>query len=79
MIVWYVDNSSKNITADEQRDILKQYAQDNSYSIDVFLTDPDIKNIRDNVSTKNNTLIIANIACLGSKLAIVVENIEFLI
>ena len=79
MIVWYVDNSLKNITADEQRDILKQYAQDNSYSIDVFLTDPDIKSIRDNVSSKNNTLIIANIACLGNKLAIIVENIEFLI
>ena len=79
MFVWYVDNSSKNISADEQRDILKKYAQDNSYSIDVFLTDPDIKNIRDNVSSKNNTLIIANIACLGSKLADVLENIEFLV
>ena len=79
MIVWYIDNSSKNISADEQRDILKKYAQDNLYSIDVFLSDPDIKSIKDNVSSKNNTLIIANIACLGSKLADVVENIEFLI
>lgn len=79
MIVWYVDNSQKNISANEQRDILNKYAQDNSYSIDVFLTDPDIKSIRDNVSSKNNTLIIANIACLGNKLAIIVENIEFLI
>lgn len=79
MIVWYVDNSQKNISANEQRDILNKYAQDNSYSIDVFLTDPDIKNIRDNVSSKNNTLMIANIACLGSKLANIVENIEFLV
>ena len=79
MIVWYVDNSQKNVSASEQRDILNKYARDNSYSIDVFLTDPDIKNIRDNVSSKNNTLVIANIACLGSKLTNIVENIEFLV
>lgn len=79
MFIWYIDNSDRNIDANEQREVLKQYAQENSYSIDIFLNDTDIKNIINNVNSKNNTLIIANIACLGSKLQDVVENIEFLI
>ena len=62
-----------------QRDIINQYTRENVCDVDVFLNDPDIKNIKDNINSKENTLIMANIACLGSKLAIIVENIEFLV
>ena len=79
VIVGYLDNSQKNISIESQRDIINQYAQDNACPIDVFLTEPDIKNIKDNINSKENTIIIANIACLGSKLATVTENIESMI
>lgn len=79
MIVGYLDCSQRNISADMQRDIVNQYARNNAYNIDIFINDPDIKNIKDNINSKENTLIIANIACLGSKLAAIVENIEFLV
>lgn len=79
MIIGYLDNSQRNISTDEQRDIVNQYARNNAYNIDIFINDPDIKNIKDNINSKENTLIMANIACLGSKLAIIVENIEFLV
>ena len=79
MIIGYLDNSQKNISIESQRDIINQYAQDNACPIDIFLTEPDIKNIKDNINSKENIIIIANIACLGSKLATVTENIESMI
>lgn len=78
MIIGYLDNNQRNISTDEQRDIVNQYARDNAYNIDIFINDPDIKNIKDNINSQKNMLIMANIACLGSKLATIVENIEFL-
>ena len=79
LIIGYLDNNQRNISTDEQRDIVSQYAHDNAYNIDIFINDPNIKNIKDNINSPKNTLIMANIACLGSKLAIIVENIEFLV
>ena len=78
MILGYLDCSQKNISIDMQRDIINQYTRENLCDVDVFLNEPDIKNIKDNINFKENTLIMANIACLGSKLATIVENIEFL-
>ena len=79
MIIGYLDNNQRNISTDEQRDIVNQYACNNAYNIDIFLNDTDIKNIKDNINSKENTLIMANIACLGSKLVTIVENIELLV
>jgi len=79
MIVGYLDCSKKNISIDIQRDIVNQYARENMCTVDIFLGESDIKNIKDNINSKNNTLIFANIACLGSKLIDITENIEFLV
>ena len=79
MIIGYLDNSQKNISTDAQKDIINQYAQDNECSVDIFLAAPDIKNLKNNINSKENTIIIANIACLGSKLATVTENIEIMV
>lgn len=79
MIVGYLDCSQRNISTDEQRDIVNQYAQVNTCVVDVFFSDQDIKNIKNNINSKENTIIVANIACLGNKLITVVENIEFII
>ena len=79
MIIGYLDNSQRNISTDDQRDIINEYAQDNVCAIDIFLTDSDIQNIKNDITSKENTIVIANIACLGSKLSIIVDNIESLI
>ncbi len=79
MIVGYLDNNPKNISVDNQQDVINQSVQQNMETVDVFFCATDIKSIKNNINTKNNTLIIANIACLGNKLATIVENIEFLI
>ena len=79
LIIGYLDCSQKNISTDEQRDIINQCARENVCGVDVFINDPDIKNIKDNINSKENTLIMANIACLGGKLATIVENIESLV
>ena len=44
VIIGYLDNNQRNISTDEQRDIVNQYARDNAYNIDIFINDPDIKN-----------------------------------
>ena len=41
-----------------QRDIINQYTRENVCDVDVFLNDPDIKNIKDNINSKENTLKI---------------------
>lgn len=79
MIIGYLDNSHKNISIESQRDIINQYARDNACPIDIFLTEPDIKNIKKNINSKEHTIIVANIACLGNKLAIITENIESMV
>ena len=79
MIVGYLDCSQKNIDINMQRDIVNQYAQVNACVVDVFCNDQDIKKIKNNINSKENTIIVANIACLGNKLITIVENIEFII
>ena len=61
MILGYLDCSQRNISTDMQRDIINQYTRENVCDVDVFLNDPDIKNIKDNINFKENTLIMANI------------------
>lgn len=60
MITRYLDCSQININTYKQRDIAGQYAQCNACPIDIFLTEHDIKNIKDNINSKENTIIIAN-------------------
>ena len=79
MIVGYLDCSQKNNDINMQRDIVNQYAQVNACVVDVFFNDQDIKKIKNNINSKENTIIVANIACLGNKLITIVENIEFII
>ena len=80
LIIGYLDNSQRNIAKEAQREIVNQYACANNCSIDIFLNEEDIKNIAENLNSKTpTTLIIANITSLGNKLAMMVENIEFLI
>ena len=79
MIIGYLDCSQRNISVDMQRDIVNQYARENMCAVDIFLGESDIRNIKDNINSQNNTLIFANIACLGSKLIDITENIEFLV
>ena len=79
MIVGYLDCSQKNIDINIQRDIVNQYTQANACVVDVFFNDQDIKNIKNNINSKENTIIVANIACLVNKLITIVENIEFII
>lgn len=79
MIIGYLDNNQRNISIEQQQNNVTKYAHDNLYDVCAFFNNIDIKNIVNSIISKNNTIIVANIACLGNKLAIIVENIEFLI
>ena len=78
MIIGYLDASDRNISADEQRDIVTQYALSNASTIDVFFNEKNIQDITNSVNSQNNTIIISNIVCLGNKLSLIVKNIETL-
>ena len=79
LIIGYLDNSPKNISAKAQQDVITRYVERDKVKIDKIICDSDIKNIINSVKSENNTLIFANIVCLGDKLAKIVENIEFLL
>ena len=37
MIIGYLDNNQRNISTDEQRDIVNQYARNNAYNIGISI------------------------------------------
>lgn len=76
MIVGYLDNNKRDISIEEQRNVVDSYAQSQSLDIDVFFEEDDINNIINNISSKDSTVIIANVASLGNKLTKIVKNIE---
>ena len=54
MIIGYLDNNQRNISTDEQRDIVNQYARNNAYNIGISIVslynylklNPELKNMR---------------------------------
>lgn len=78
MIAGYLDQNDKNISVDQQRHILEQYATKKHYHIDMFLSATDIKNSEQLCFSSLHTLLIANIVCLGVSLRQIKDGIKFI-
>ncbi len=79
MIIGYLDTNTKNISLNEQRDILGQYAIAHKCSIDIFLEHNNILNILDNIQSSDCTLLLANAVCLGNSLLNVKEKLNLIL
>lgn len=80
MILCYLDTSEKNISIEEQRQIVTNYTnQHSNISIDIFFNDADISSLIQSLTTQDNLIISANIVCYGKTLRDIKNNIETLI
>ena len=67
MIIAYLDRNPKNISVDAQRSLIESYAKNKKVSEVVFIENNDICTFK-NMGKKEQTLVVANMACLGSNL-----------
>ncbi len=76
MYIGYFDESKKNITIDDQKSIVMSYINKHNLDVDIFFSSTDFSSIMDQINSKNHTIIVANIACLGNKLEKIKDNLE---
>ena len=76
MIIGYIDGFVKNISAQEQAALINSYAKSNGLVIDLISSKSNISELADDLKTKNHTLLLANIVCLGNKLKSIKENLR---
>ena len=76
MFIGYFDESKKNIAIDDQKSIVMSYVNEHQMNVDIFFSSTDFSSIIDQINSENHTIIVANIACLGSKLEKIKDNLE---
>ena len=76
MFIGYFDESKKNTAIDDQKSIVVSYINEHNLDVDIFFSSTDFSSIMDQINSKNHTIIVANIACLGNKLEQIKDNLE---
>ena len=76
MFIGYFDESKRNITVEDQKSIVVSYINEHNLDVDIFFSSTDFSSIMDQINSKNHTIIVANIACLGNKLEKIKDNLE---
>ena len=78
MFIGYLDASDRNIKIEDQRNIIKKYASDSSFDIDVFMSGNDVASISFDDNSNSHTIVLSNILSLGNSLYLIKENLEML-
>lgn len=76
MVIGYLDIGGKNIAVEKQRRVIEQYAADNDFAVDMYVSETDIRNMEAGFQTTGHTVLCANVASLGNSLAVIVENLK---
>ena len=76
MVIGYLDIGGKNIAVEKQRRGIEQYAADNDFAVDMYVSETDIRNMEAGFQTTGHTVLCANVASLGNSLAVIVENLK---
>lgn len=77
MILCYLDTNKRNISIEEQRRIMTDYTiRHKNVSVDMFFEGNDISSLVKSLTSQKNTIITANIVCLGNTLREIRDNIE---
>lgn len=45
MVIGYLDIGGKNIAVEKQRRVIEQYAADNDFAVDMYVSETDIRNM----------------------------------
>ncbi len=78
MILCYLDTSEKNISIDVQQKIVVDYATKYK-NIEIFIKDSDISFLIKSLTENKNTILLANVVCLGKTLKEIRNNIDKLV
>ncbi len=78
MIVGYLDASDRNVSIEEQRQVVEEYAHASNFAIDVY-SSGEISELLNSLQTSGHTLILANIVGLGNSLSAIKDNIKLLL
>lgn len=78
MILCYLDTSEKNISIDVQQKIVVDYATKYK-NIEIFIKDSDISFLIKSLTENKNTILLANVVCLGKTLKEIRDNIDKLV
>lgn len=76
MVIGYLDIGGKNIAVEKQRRVIEQYAADNDFAVDMYVSETDIRNMEAGFQMTGHTVLCANVASLGNSLAVIVENLK---
>lgn len=76
MIIGYLDNNEKNIDTAAQQQLLLDYAENFSLTIDLLLSDNSVKNLQHKLKTDGHILLVANVLALGDSLSQIIDSIE---
>lgn len=78
MILCYLDTSEKNISIDVQQKIVVDYATKYK-NIEIFIKDSDISFLIKSLTENKNTILLANVVCLGKTLKEIRDDIDKLV
>ncbi len=75
MILCYLDASEKNISIEQQQGIVSDYVAEHD-NIELFFRDENISALIKSLTAQDNTVLLANVVCLGKTLKEVRDNID---
>ena len=78
MIIGYLDNKGKNISVEEQKSIIENYAKIHNFMINIYLKSDKISSVLSYVCPKNNLIIVANAFSIGVSLSDIKDNVSLL-
>ena len=79
MVIGYLSTCEKNISTDEQKQMIEQYAEKSALVVDAILTGGDVQKLIGSLQTPGHVLLLANSVGMGSSLYEIKENLKSLI
>lgn len=79
MYIGYIDKYEFNISTDEQKKIISEYADIHKIKLDAIFENQSIKSILKTIKTDNNVFLMANTLALGNKLTLVRDNLDLIL
>lgn len=72
MLISYINTNPKNISAEEQTQMMDAFVKEHGFKIDMRYSARNIAELLLNIQSNSHTIIVANIVSLGESLAEIV-------
>ena len=76
MLISYININPKNISAEEQTQMMDAFVKEHGFKIDMRYSARNIAELLLNIQSNSHTIIVANIVSLGESLAEIIENLQ---